>query len=106
MNRAQERALSTIRAQIRREYECINHEIKKWDVTETEYFVSLVVTIGVKGDEGTLGEVFGRDHMQLFIGKRGGVKYPVTKATKSGDMKFYYKPFKGVLRAVIDQRVD
>lgn len=81
-------------------------ELKQWDVEENEYFVSVVVEIGGKNDEGTLAEVFCRDRAHLFIGKHGGVRYPVSKQLKNGTWKHYEKVFEGysILQAVVDQR--
>jgi hypothetical protein len=36
------------------------------------FFVSL--TVGMKGDEGTMAQAFCRDHRHLWIGKNGGVE--------------------------------
>lgn len=81
-------------------------ELKEWNVEEDEYFVSVVVEIGGKNDEGTWAEVVCRDRAQLFIGKCGGVTYPVHKRLKNGTFKHYTKTFKGysILQAVVDQR--
>lgn len=82
------------------------YEIKTFEVEDCKYFVSLVVEVGMKDDEGTLAEVFCRDRAHLFIGPRGGIRYPVSKQMKDGSWKHYDKPFKGhsLLQAVIDQR--
>lgn len=76
-------------------------EIKLWEVEENEYFVNLVVETGMKGDEGTMAAIFARDRAQLFIGKRGGITYPVSK-----NGRHYTKVFGGysLLQAVCDQR--
>ena len=83
------------------------YEIKKFEVTEGEYFVNVIVETGMKDDEGTLAEVFCRDRAQLFVGKRGGITYPVSKQTKDGHYKHYTKRFEGysILQAVCDQRL-
>lgn len=80
-------------------------EIKEWEVEENEYFVSVVVEIGGKGDEGTLAEYIARDRAHIFVGKRGGMRYPVSKELKNGTWKHYYKTFGGysILQAVCDQ---
>ena len=88
-----------------------DYEFKKWEVTENEYFVSVVFVVGMKGDEGTLASIICRDRAQLFIGKRGGVTYPVTKHLKNGEFKSYYKRLdtKGwrinLYTPVIDQKI-
>ena len=103
MTKSQERAV----AQIRRlaERNLLNpetYEFKEWEVKENEYFVSVYVVTGMKGDEGTFGEVFCRDRAHLFVGKRGGITYPVYKHGRH-----YNKVFKGysILQAVCDQRI-
>ena len=110
MTTSQEKAIERIRRLVEKEMKGIRgdkdcYEIKEWDLSEYEYFVSLVVEYGMKGDEGTLGEVFGRNRAQLFIGKKGGITYPVTKVLKNGEYKHYTKHFKGysILQAVCDQ---
>lgn len=66
-----------------------DYEIKEWRVEENEFFVSLVVVVGLIGDEGTVASIFCKDRLQVFIGKRGGMKIPFYKNNKN-----YYKPFK------------
>ena len=82
-----------------------NGEIKSWKVEENEFFVSVVVEVGSVSDEGTLAAVICRERCQLFIGKRGGVKYPVSKFLKNGEFKSYYKKWnkRSLLRVSIDQ---
>ena len=83
------------------------YEIKTFEVEENKYSVSVYVVVGLKEDEGTLAEVFCRDTALLFIGPRGGIRYPVSKQMKDGSWKHYYKTFKGysLLQAVVDQRI-
>ena len=102
MTKSQEKALKKIRKLVEEEFYSDRCEIKEWTVKENEYFVSLVVEYGLKNDEGTMAEVYARDRAHLFIGKRGGITYPVNK--KNGDM--VCRRFKGysILQAVCDQR--
>lgn len=104
MTQAQEKALTKIRGLVDKELYTDAYEIKEWTVRECEYFVSLVVEYGLKNDEGTMAAVIGRDRAHLFIGKRGGITYPVT-SKKTG--KQICKQFKGysILQAVCDQRI-
>lgn len=53
------------------------YEIKRYEVEECHYFVSVFLEVGQKNDEGTLASIICRDKVQLFIGKRGGITYPV-----------------------------
>ena len=102
MTKAQEIAVAKLRkmAESMHGHCSDSYEVKEWEVEENEYFVSLYFSVGIKGDEGTLAAVIGRDSCHLFIGKRGGVTYPVTKNGKN-----YTKRFTGRLFGVsIDQR--
>ena len=56
------------------------YEVKKLSVEELELNgsrvcddVFIAITVGSKGDEGTLAEVLFRDHYMFFIGPRGGL---------------------------------
>lgn len=78
MTKAQEKRLNQIKTEVEEMRTSLhrNGEIKKFDVTESEYgTVGVVCVIGGQGDEGTLAECFARDSFQIFIGKRGGVTY-------------------------------
>lgn len=92
MTKEQERTVSRIRRDA--EYHFFyseDYEFKKWEVTENKYFVSVVFVVGMKGDEGTLASIICRDRAQLFIGKRGGITYPVSKQLKNGEYRHYSK---------------
>lgn len=80
-----------------------NHEVKKFEVTDCDYFISVVVETGIKNDEGTLAAIYCRDRAHLFIGKRGAITYPVYK-----NGKFMRKKFHGysLLEAVCVQREE
>lgn len=64
-----------------------DHEIKIWEVQDCEFFVSVIVEVGLKGDEGTLASVFGRNRAHIFVGPKGGLSYP-TKKGKRKALKF------------------
>jgi hypothetical protein len=103
MTKAQIKAIENIRKLAETLHDDMSkYEIKEWEISENEYFVSLVVSVGMKDDEGTMAACFCRDEAQLFIGKRGGIKYPVYKNGRS-----YTKVFHGysLLEAVCDQRI-
>lgn len=53
-------------------------ELKQCTLTRlgTRGTLSLVLVVGRVGDEGTLGEVFSRSRWHLFLGPRGGIRYP------------------------------
>lgn len=102
MTKAQQRKVDLIRRQAEKEFSFT--ELKRFEVTENEYFVSVFAEIGMPNDEGTMAAVFARDSVHVFIGKRGGMRYPVHKALKDGTFKFYQKPYKSFLSTSIDQR--
>lgn len=70
-----------------------SYEIKQWEVKENEFFVSVVVEVGLKSDEGSLASILCRDRLQVFIGKKGGAKIPVYNGKTK---KTYYRPFKSM----------
>lgn len=102
MTKQQGKALEKVRMLVDAELYSDDYEIKEWKISECEYFVSLVVEYGLKNDEGTLASLIARDRAHLFIGKKGGITYPVTK--KNGEI--VRRRFKGysILQAVCDQR--
>lgn len=66
-----------------------NYELKQWEIEEYDTFVSLVVEVGMIGDENTYASIYGRDRLHVFIGKKGGVTLPIYRHNKT-----IYKPFK------------
>lgn len=100
MTRSQEHAIERIRksAETMMGHCSDSYEIKQWDIEENEYFVGLCLSVGLKNDEGTMAAVFGRYNCQLFIGKRGGITYPVYKNGKS-----YVKSFTSLMGVHCDQ---
>lgn len=108
MTKSQERAIESVKRLVEKHMnDCFNNgEIKEWKINENEYFVSLWIEIGDKDDEGTWGQIIGRDSAHLYIGKKGGITYPVSRKMKNGEYKYYQKRFKGysILQAIVDQR--
>ena len=77
MTKQQEQKLNAIRNAVTRQWLYNDDsEIKTWEVEENEFFVSLRVEVGLKGDEGTMAAIFGRESALIFIGKKGGLSYP------------------------------
>ena len=101
MTKAQEYAINRVRRMVEKNLGD-RYEVKRFEVEENEYFVVLYVSVGMKNDEGTLAEVFARDNAQLFVGKRGGVTFPVVG--KRGG--YYRKTFHwySILEASLAQR--
>jgi hypothetical protein len=99
MTKSQEKAIEGIRKLVERDLRD-SQEIKMWEIKEHETFVSVYVAYGLKNDEGTLAELLCRDKAHLFVGKRGGVTYPIYKNGRQIERKF-----KGysILQAVVDQ---
>lgn len=111
MTKAQEREVERIRRMAERSLffgtDKSKYEFKTWEVNENEFFVEVRLETGLKGDEGTMAEVFGREFAQLFIGKKGGVTYFKTIRDKDGH---YVRSSQrrlgshGILQAVLDQK--
>lgn len=100
MTKKQMWAIQNLKRMAKSEMMTGREEFKEFKIDEYEHFVSLSMVIGLKDDEGTLAEVYGRDRALFFIGKRGAIRYPVD--TKRG---FTERPFRSVLDTVIEQRV-
>ena len=103
MTKAQQRKVDLIRRQAEKEFSFT--ELKRLEVTENEYFVAVFAQIGLPNDEGTYASIFARDSVHVFIGKRGGMKYPVTQKLKNGKYRHFYRPYKSFLATSIDQRI-
>ena len=99
MTKSQEKAIERIRKLVESEIRD-RYEIKVWEIKEYETFVSVYVVYGLKNDEGTLAQLVCRDKAHLFVGKRGGITYPIYKKGKQ-----ITRQFKGysILQAVCDQ---
>lgn len=78
MTKAQELTIEKIKKEIPRFdfYDKDDYEIKKFEVEENEYFVSVYFVTGIKNDEGTMAGVLCRKHRHCFIGKNGGIIVP------------------------------
>lgn len=102
MTKSQEKAVAKIKALVEKDLYSDDYEIKTWEVEENKYFVSVYVVYGMKNDAGTLAALIARDRAHLFVGKRGGITYLVSK-----NGRHYKKRFKGysILQAVCDQRI-
>lgn len=95
MTKAQERVIDYIKNNWLEVVHGARHidefEIKKYEVKENEYFTSLVIESGLKGDEGTMARWFGRDRIHILVGKRGGIKYYDAKGTcKRGNIRLLF----------------
>ena len=99
MTNSQVKAIESIRALCEKEMRA-DQEFKVWEITENKYFISLFLSYGMIGDEGTLAAAIARDEAHLFIGKRGAITYPVHKNGRT-----FTRKFKGysILQVVCDQ---
>lgn len=82
------------------------YEIKEWEVEELKYFVSLIIEVGLKNDEGTMAQVYCRKRCHIFIYKGGRMTYPISHKKKDGSWKFYYKELNGrvdLFKVYVDQ---
>lgn len=102
MTPSQFRKYAELQFKIESEVREMGMEIKQFEATNHGSFVSLIITFGYKDDEVHPFLKLVRDHAQLFIGKRGGVTYPVWLSK----VKMVCCPYRGysILQAVCDQR--
>lgn len=101
MTQSQERAINKIkRASIWMD----GLEIKRFEIEDFIGFVSLYIEVGNIGDDDTLASIICRDRVHVFIGKRGGITYPVHKKLKDGSHKHFKKKYKSFLSTALDQR--
>lgn len=102
MTKAQEYAIDRIRRLVERHCKGVDLEVKQFEIDDCDYFISVSVVYGLPNDDGTLAQLLCRDRAHLFVGKRGGITYPVFG--KRGGYR--RKTFHGysILEAVVDQR--
>ena len=100
MTRAQEMSIERLKKLIAEDCKDLREEIKKFEVKDFERFVSVYVVLGYENDEGTYA-MMARDYAHFYIGKRGGVSFPVHG--KNGQ---YYISFKwySTLQVICRQR--
>jgi len=104
MNKLQEKAISGFRSDVQR-YCRDRYEIKRWEIDEigVNGILSLVVVVGLPGDEGTMAAIFARDHAHIFIGPRGGITYPVFRKRHQIERPLNGR---GFLHVVVEQNKD
>ena len=101
MTKSQERKVAELKEMVIRDtFFSDNYEFKRWEVEEWDTLVYVAWETGLKGDEGTLGAIIGRDSGRVFIGKRGGMRYP----TEDKNGNYITRPFESVLATEIAQR--
>lgn len=69
----------------RDEYELKSCEVKP--LSKSLDLAVVIITSGRIGDEGTMAEFFGRDSIQIFIGKKGKVEYVEKGKVKTYNMR-------------------
>jgi hypothetical protein len=106
MTNSQERAVQSFRRTVERELLLSeDYEVKRFDIEDCNSFVSVIFETGLKGDEHTLASVFGRERGHIFIGKKGGITYPISYQ-KDDKYVTKYKTYKHNIWAIIcDQRI-
>ena len=82
MTKTQEKLIKYYEKNATKEFICSEkyegkYEIKKFKINEDDFtgLVQVHIEVGLKGDEGTLAEVFARNSATMFIGKRGKISY-------------------------------
>lgn len=103
MTRAQETAVKRIRHLTDGLLFGDNFEIKEWEVEDCGSFVAVTVETGLKNDKGTMASILCRDRAHLFIGKRGGITYPVYRNGKQIQRRFNGY---SLLSVVLEQNKD
>lgn len=61
-----------------------DYEFKQFNIAFYPRYISVVVEIGLRGDEGTAAALFGRDYRHYHIGRRGGIELLNPKRKKDG----------------------
>lgn len=91
MTKAQQNKIDMIRKQAENLHGDFskNYEIKEWNIEDFDTFISLIVEVGMIGDENTYACIYGRDRLHVFIEKNGRVIIPIYNTNKT-----IYKPFK------------
>ena len=107
MTKAQERAIERIKRSMENSLTSVD-EVKEWKITEYDTFVSVMAVTGVKNDEGTYA-FYIRNYCQFFVGKRGGITYPVNNFKfKNGNVRKHTTKtlgkYEGFLTIVCEQR--
>ena len=100
MTKAQEKAIGRLRALVDKDCKDLSEEIKKFEVEEYEHFVSVFVVLGYENDSGSI-KFLARDYAHLFIGKRGGARFPVTGKNGQYCLPFHWY---SILETVCKQR--
>ena len=73
------------------------YETKSEEIQDIGYgYVMFYMQVGMKGDEGTMAAVFGRDTIHVTIGPKGGMSCPC-KSKKDGKHIEYTDTMTGVL---------
>ena len=96
MTKAQEKAVENFRLVVQRHN--IAQEIKMFEVIDGDDYVTVNAISGLKGDEGRPLLEMIRDRVMIYIGKRGGITYPVIK-----DGRLYKKRYECFYKLIGDQ---
>ena len=103
MTNAQTKAIERVKAMTQSLLFTDNYEVKEFTIQECEFFVSVVIETGMKNDEGTYASIFARERVHIFIGKRGGITYPVH--TNKGQVRRRLKSCESLLTVSLAQRM-
>ena len=103
MTQAQQRMVNRIRREAENMHSSSDYEIKEWDVQDTDWgTVIIYVEVGLVNDEGTMAQCLCRDRVQLFIGPKGGTKFPVHRCKKDGTIHNFYKSYTNIWSATYE----
>lgn len=71
-----------------------SYEIKRFDVDDNGFSVSVFIEAGMKNDEGTWGSILTRDRAMFFIGKKGRLRHIDGKTNNLKQTKTWYSAFR------------
>ena len=71
-------------------YSSDDYEIKEFEVTDYDSFVSVYIVTGMINDEGTMAACLCRKYRHGFIGKKGGLSYMNGKSNRVGCSVFEF----------------
>lgn len=103
MTNAQTKAIERVKAMTQSLLFTDNYEVKEFTIQDYEFFVSVAIETGIKNDEGTYASIIARERVHIFVGKRGGITYPVH--TNKGQVQRRLKSYESLLTVSLAQRM-
>lgn len=98
MTSSQQRAIERLKKQAE-DYAGSHMEIKDINITDEGFFVSMFISFAWKNEDTDPFLMLYRDYAHFFIGKRGGITYPICIKGKQ-----VCRRYKGMLKAICDRK--